>query len=523
MNKAVFTQNAANRYSMLTAERQHFVDRGDEAAKLTLPTLFQRDVVAVQNLKIKDPEQSLGTRGVNAMASKMAVSLFPVSAPFYKFNLDEIEEELEDNEELKAQVKSGITRLERQCLTDIENSGDVTTFNEVLKHLLVVGNILAFVEEEATRTFNLNKYVAVRTPAGKWIELIIKEEVMPDSLPEDFVASLEDIAEDKATGHTEKTLLLYTHIKRVGDRVMWQQEVNGKVVPGTEGNVPEEGNPWMPLRFMRVEGEAYGRGHVEMYLGDLRSLETLTKATNDASKAAAKVLFLVKPNGTTNPKVIAQAPNMSVRSGNAEDVTVLRLDKASDMRIAREMIEEISRRLAHAFMIRSEVMRDAERVTAEEVRIVARELDEANGGIYSILSREMQLPYINRRMFLIRRRGAIGKLPSSIRLAIVTGYAALGRADESDRMMRFLEKVNTLLSNPALAQKFNVDKLIERLARSEGVDIEGLLIPAADQAKAQQEGMGQEMMKTMAPELLKQAGPAIMQQLEGQQNVEGNT
>jgi hypothetical protein len=346
-------------------------------------------------------------------------------------------------------------------------------------------------------------------------EGVICEDVAPDSLPEDFLQKLKEENLERKTGTTEKTLKLYTHITFKDGRVSWHQEVDGKRVPNSESSVPEEGNPWLFLRFTRVDGESYGRSHVEMYLGDLQSLEVLTKAINDASTAAAKVIFLVKPNGTTSSKVIASAKNLSVRSGNAEDVTVLRLDKGADMQIAKQMIEEISRRLAHAFMMRSEVMRDAERVTAEEVRIVARELDEANGGIYSILSKEFQLPYVKRRMFLLRKRSAVGKLPDGVDIAIVTGFAALGRAGEGDKLLMFISKVEKLMANPALGQKINIDALIERIAIADGIELEGLMIDQAVQAENAQGQMGQDLMQKVAPELIKQAGPAIMQQMEG--------
>ena len=39
--------------------------------------------------------------------------------------------------------------------------------------------------------------------------------------------------------------------------------------------------------------------------------------------------------------------------------------------------------------------RSAERVTAEEVRYMAQELETALGGVYSILSQEFQYPFVN--------------------------------------------------------------------------------------------------------------------------------
>ena len=42
-----------------------------------------------------------------------------------------------------------------------------------------------------------------------------------------------------------------------------------------------------------VDGESYGRGRVEEFIGDLKSLEALSQALVEGSAAAAKVVFTV--------------------------------------------------------------------------------------------------------------------------------------------------------------------------------------------------------------------------------------
>ena len=80
---------------------------------------------------------------------------------------------------------------------------------------------------------------------------------------------------------------------------MTHQEVAGIEVPNSRGTFKDGNNPFIPLRFIRIDGEDYGRGFIEEYIGDLRSLEALTQAIVQGSAASAKVLFLVRPNGTT--------------------------------------------------------------------------------------------------------------------------------------------------------------------------------------------------------------------------------
>ena len=68
------------------------------------------------------------------------------------------------------------------------------------------------------------------------------------------------------------------------------------------------------------------------------------------------------------------------------------MQKFNDFRVAQESAQKIEERLAAAFLLNSSVQRDAERVTAEEVRFMAQELESTLGGVYSVLSQEFQLP-----------------------------------------------------------------------------------------------------------------------------------
>ena len=172
------------------------------------------------------------------------------------------------------------------------------------------------------------------------------------------------------------------------------QEVAGIEVPGSRGSYALDKNPFIPLRFSRIDGESYGRGFVEEYIGDLKSLEALQQAIVEGSAASAKVLFLVRPNGTTKARVLAESPNGAIVNGDANDVTTLQVQKSGDFSIAYQTIQAITERLSFAFLLNSSVQRQAERVTAEEVRYMAQELETALGGVYSILSQEFQMPLI---------------------------------------------------------------------------------------------------------------------------------
>jgi len=507
--------SAAGRYAELTPDREHFIRRGDKAAKLTLPMLFMQGKNPTQGGDIKDPNQSLGARGVNTLASKMAMSLLPTNTPFFKLNINTLKLKSEGNGKQETEIKKGLAVIERGVVRAVENSGDLTTTVEALKHLAVVGNVAYFIGEKGSRLYDLNKYVVVRDADGRVREAIICEDMSPASMSKEAQRLITMAATAAGKDTIERTVKVYTYVTVSDGRAKWHQEVEGHIVAGTKSDVPEEANPWMFLRFVRVDGENYGRSYVELYMGDLDSLEVLTTAVRDAAIAGSKVVWLVNPHGVTKASVIAKAENNSVKPGVATDVTVLRMDKASDLRVAENMIRSIESRLALAFMLNSEVMRDAERVTAEEVRFVAQELDDSLGGIYSILSKDFQLPYVKRRMHLMRKAGEIPKLPDTVEPAIVTGFAALGRGHDREKLMRYAMALAEIVGKESLGKYINLDELTSRLAVADGIETENLLIDPEERKAQEKAAQDTAMQQQLAPEMLKQLGGAAKGQMAG--------
>ena len=72
------------------------------------------------------------------------------------------------------------------------------------------------------------------------------------------------------------------------------------------------------------------------------------------------------------------------------------------LELAYEMMGRIEQRLQFAFLLNASVQRQAERVTATEVQLIANELNDALGGVYGILTTEFQLPYINTKVGYVK-------------------------------------------------------------------------------------------------------------------------
>ena len=295
------------------------------------------------------------------------------------------------------------------------------------------------------RVFPLSQYVVKRDPEGTVLEVIVKECVSPLALPasvrEFVIAQLQQEAKDKGDGNVSpaKTVDIYTSVVREEEKWRVCQEVKGKEIPETEGSYPLDKSPWLPLRWTRIDGEDYGRGLCEEYIGDLISLEGLSQSIVEAAAAAAKVIFLVKPNGMTRMEVLTETPNLGVREGDKEDVGVVSLEKFADLQVAKSTLDDIRQGVSYAFLMNSAVQRNAERVTAEEIRYVANELEQTLGGAYSVMSAEFQLPLVQLLIAQLEATDKLPKLPKDVvSPTIVTGIDALGRSQELMRLDAFI-------------------------------------------------------------------------------------
>ena len=466
-----YVGTAQGRYQSCMINREVFLERARDSSELTLPTLIPPKT-ASNVTRYPTPYQGIGARGVNNLASKLLLALVPPNAPFFRMKIDDfVIKDLEGDQNLKTEIESGLSQIEKAIMTDIEIKADRVAIFEALKHLIVAGNVLLYVAETGLRVFSLDRFVCKRDPMGNVNEIITKESLSPNTLPPE----LQEVVGPRLDAD-EKTVELYTYVYRDKNKFHIYQEIKGIEVPKSRGTFPLDASPYIPLRWNRVDGEDYGRGFVEEYYGDLKSLEGLTKAIVEGSAAASKVLFMVSPNGTTRARKLAESPNGAIIEGQAQDVSVLQLNKFADFRIAYDSMNKIEGRLQYAFLLNASVTRDAERVTAEEIRLMAAELESSLGGVYSILSQEFQLPFIMRKLRMMEKTGKLPQLPkNTVQPSIITGLEALGRGNDRNKLISFLSTLAQTLGPQVIEQFVNIPDAIKRLATSEGIDPDGLI------------------------------------------------
>lgn len=497
------SKTAAGLYANLESLRRPFLDRARECAELTIPSLLTKDGHSEAS-RLVTPWQGIGARGLNNLASKLLLALLPPNAPFFRLSIDDFSlEQLTQQEGMRAKVEEGLNRIERSVMNEIEANAIRVGGFEALKQLLCTGNVLVYLPTEGgVRVFRMDRFVVRRDPMGNVLDILTKETLSPQALDPEVMALVN--GPDGQTDAGAKTVDMFTHIYREGKKWQVYQEIKGVRLPGSDGSYPIDKSPWIPVRFTKIDGEDYGRGYVEEYLGDLKSLEGLTQAIVEGSAAAAKVLFLVNPNGVTDMAELAEAENGAFREGIATDVSTLQLAKYNDFRVALETAQQINERLSFAFLLNSAVQRGGERVTAEEIRYMANELEAALGGIYSILSQEFQLPLVKRLMYQMERQKRLPPLPEgTVQPVIVTGLEALGRGNDLNKLQLFFQAAVQVAQLPP---EINKSDALTRTGAALGIDMKGL-VKSQEELQAEMEAAQQQAM--MAQMIQQGTGPAI--------------
>ena len=526
----------ASEYESMKQDRQPYLEKAKLAAKYTIPSLIVDNMNKQNAIKqIETPNQSVGADGINNLASKVILTMLPPNQTFFKFSMDDlvIKQQAElagiTSSQYQTELTKGLSRIEKMLLDYQEQLADRVCAGEAIKHLYIAGNVfLVHDPKEGLKYYPLDRFCVKRDYCGNVIKAITEETISLYSLPEEvqelvMMKVLERKAKDKemAKRLEEEELTLYTVFRRKQKHWEIYQECEGVELPASRGKYPIDVCPFIALRYVRIDGESYGRGLVEEYIGDISYLDTLSLAIKQASLAGSKLVMLVNPNGLTKIKHLAEAKNGGFALGRVEDVQPLQANKYYDLQVAQAEADKIERRLNRIFVMKAAIQRDAERVTAEEIRQMAQDLEEALGNHYSIMCKDFQRAYVKITFFHLKKekKNALPDLirDKNVKLTVTTGLEALGRSSDLNKLVTFLDIMTKIA--PALQQLGGkVEKVANDVAASLNLDIEGMFYSEEERQEQAQAMQQQELLKTVAPNAVNKYGDMLLKQQENSQN-----
>lgn len=496
---------AKSRYDALQSGRNQFLNTAVECSKLTLPYLIQEERHSSPHTMFHTPWQSVGAKGVVTLASKLMLALLPPQTTFFKLQIRDDKLGTELPAEVRSELDLSFAKLERMVMDSIAASSDRVTVHQAIKHLVVGGNALLFMGKDGLKHFPLNRYVVNRDGNGNILEIVTKELIDRTQLEIPEVNPNAPGDDGNKEGVENDDVEVYTYVRLDNGRWVWHQEVFDKILPNSRSTAPKNSSPWLVLRFNTVDGEDYGRGRVEEFLGDLRSLDALSKALVEGTAAAAKVVFTVSPSATTKPQTLANAGNGAIIQGRPDDIAVVQVGKTADFRTAQEMVTMLTQRISEAFLVMN--VRNSERTTAEEVRMTQMELEQQLGGLFSLLTVEFLVPYLNRKLMVLQRDGELPKIPKDlVKPTIVAGINALGRGQDRESLTAFIGTIAQTMGPEAMMKYINPEEAIKRLAAAQGIDVLNLVKSSDQMAQDQQQQMQQHMQQSLVDQAGQLAG-----------------
>jgi hypothetical protein len=474
--------------------RQETLTRCERYAGWTLPNIFPDDPLMEYD-EMQNDYQSVGAIAVTHLANKIMMALFQPSRPFFRMRLTQSQREELGGELTTAEIDVALSEAERAAMRELDKINARVVMTQVIQHLIITGNGMVYMPTEGKmQMYSLRDYTCKRDLEGTPIRIVMRETKSVSGLPEDLRAiAIENGYED------EEDVSIYTGVIRTGkDKyVSWQELEELCYCSKQMGIYTKDNLPWIPLTWNLCRNKDYGTGLVENCSGDFWTLSTLAEAILDYTVIVTDVKNLVNPTGMTDVREITQAKSGAYVHGREEDLHVHTPNVSDATNFLEGRFTAIERRINMAFLVTSALTRDAERVTAEEIRMQANELESSLGGVYSNLATELQQPLATRLL------AKINPVFKDIEPTIVTGLESLSRNSELDRTRAFFQDLIGLAEVPdQVAQRIDYNALIAVLGAGHGVDYKKFLkdddVVKKEQKEAQERNAQTQGMEAQA-------------------------
>lgn len=449
--------------------------RAEKYAQFTLAALMVDPLLSANsNQTVERDFQSYGGLLVNNLAAKLTSALFPPGRPSFRIEPSaELLAAAESNGVDVATLNGRMADLERSATKQLFMNAALAKLTRALKLLIVTGNAMIYRDTVKSKfmVWSMQSFSVRRHPTGELHEAVLKQEVLFSTLTKEIQ---EDARKQRpGTYLGNEKVCLYTLIEVIpgeqNNRVVVSHELyDTKVGPVSE--YPEHLSPYIFPVWNLADGEHYGRGLVEDYAGSFAKLSLLSEQLGLYELDSMNVLNLVDETAGGVIDAYQEADTGDYVAGKTGAITAYERGDYNKIAAIRSSLAEERQTLAQAFMYTGNV-RDAERVTAEEIRTTAREAENTLGGVYSLLAESMQAPLAYLCMQEVSDGLLLGLMAKMYKPKILTGIPALSRSADTQSLLQAAQELTVLA--PLLQmfpQRIDPNKVFERVLQSNGVD-----------------------------------------------------
>ena len=478
-------KTAAGEWTRLDGLRAGMMSRLERLSQLSIPWVLPPDNYDSRTDQLTNGHSSLGCQVATHLVNKLMLALFAPSRPYFRLDMprkdkQKLIEALGIEEDV---ITDTLAVGEQEALQQLENAGRRSTLFTLLAHLVTVGTVLMDLSEDDINCIGIRDFVVRRNPRGKVVTIIIREKYLFDELDPDAQDAYLKVFPNT---QPETEVKLYTWVAYNGRTKKYQVDkwVDDILLPKEfSGSYTETSMPYRVLTWQLPAKQHYGVGRCEDYANDLATFEGLAEALNDGAALATVFRWLANPGGITRPEEVTSTPNGGILPGSKDDLSLLYANIGQQLATVSAISQEVQRRIGQGFLLNSAVTRDAERVTAEEIRLQAIELESSLGGTYSRIAVDMQQPLAHWAL----KNAEVDIKGTKVEPRVITGLDALSRNADRERMMMFLSDV-AMLDNiqPDTRLKLRETNIISDMAAGAGVE-RGKYVASKEEIEAAQQ------------------------------------
>lgn len=510
-------KKAARQWGELDNKRRMLLSRWERYASYTLPRICLPERFSEKSDELKHDWQSVGAQAVNHVVNKLMLALFAPSRPFMRLELSAAARAELGGAVDEATIDDILGEGERKAMRQMDTRGDIRPALFLgLANLVVTGNAcFKFPEtkEDKFRCLYARDWAVQRTASGVVLRLATREKYAfseleqkaqdayrtqrPGQRPDDEITHYTIICRNARGGYDLKQFINDCYL--------------GEEFDGAYKDYDEM--PYKVITWQLADNADYGSGLVEDFAGDFAAISAMSEAQIKAAILACEFRWLVNPSGFTKPEDLENSENGAALPGNDKDITPLTPGTGPNLEIIGAVLADYVRRVGQGFLLASAVTRQAERVTAQEIRQQATELETSLGGAYTRIAVELQTPLGNWLLEEVNLK-VDGK---SLQLSIVTGLDALSRSGDLDALRAALEDINLVNVLPPQAHQWlQLGAIYSTIINGHGLPA-GKYVKAEEQVQQEQQAQAQAEQQQQINAASAQAGAQAAVQAEGQE------
>lgn len=417
-------------------EKGDLIDRSEQFARWTVAAVMPPD--GHEDVEQVHGNVHTGARLVNHLSNRIVDVLFPISRPFFTVAITPeaklaLEQEIgeENSGKMQDQLLSATSKIEDVAMRQLKLTAYRPIAILAAKHLIVTGNALLRRLPSGDRVlYPVNRYGVRRDILGNEIEVVLSDKKM--------FSTFDDKTQELILGAHPQTkpetiIELFTHYKLEGKRWTINQEAEG-INLGNEHHQSEADYDLLILDWTLHPGEHYGRGLVEDNATTFHNIDVTNEAIIDLMAIVADIKFFVRPGSPLSMDLGAlnAAPRGTYWPGNADDISVPEMRARNDLSTMIDIVGKWEGELSRIFLMSD--VRDAERVTAQEIRMVANELESSFGGLYSQLAVQWQQKEADYAIAQVDFKKEVGDLGDAFEVLVTTGLESLSREGQIDNL-----------------------------------------------------------------------------------------